>query len=75
VAPNASPDGDHAGQMETFRVMYYRPDLVKLDSAGNESAAAARLSLPDVYTPIWWYARFPNHYDGDGAKATMELGN
>jgi len=23
---NASPDGDHAGQMETSEVMYYRPD-------------------------------------------------
>ena len=28
----------------------------------------------DVYTGIWWYARFPNHYSGDGALATKELG-
>ncbi|HYP52926.1 MAG TPA: hypothetical protein VEQ42_05265, partial [Pyrinomonadaceae bacterium] len=25
-------------------------------------------------TAIWWYARFPNHYAGEGAKATRELG-
>jgi creatinine amidohydrolase/Fe(II)-dependent formamide hydrolase-like protein len=27
-----------------------------------------------VYTPIWWYAAFPNHYAGDGSMATRELG-
>jgi len=34
-----------------------------------------RVKLPDnVYTGIWWYARFPNHYSGDGSVATKELG-
>ncbi|HEY5069986.1 MAG TPA: hypothetical protein VII37_09350, partial [Candidatus Acidoferrum sp.] len=34
-----------------------------------------RISIPsDVYTGIWWYARFPNHYSGEGALATKELG-
>ncbi len=28
-----------------------------------------------MFTPgIWWYARFPNHYSGEGAAATKELG-
>ena len=27
-----------------------------------------------VYTGIWWYARFPEHYAGDGSVATRELG-
>ena len=27
-----------------------------------------------VYTGIWWYARFPDHYAGDGSAATRELG-
>jgi creatinine amidohydrolase len=27
-----------------------------------------------VYTGIWWYAKFPNHYSGVGAAATRELG-
>jgi creatinine amidohydrolase len=35
----------------------------------------ARLKLPDtLYTAIWWYARFPNHYSGDGSAATRERG-
>jgi len=32
------------------------------------------LSIPGVYTAIWWYADFPNHYAGEGAKATREMG-
>ena len=33
------------------------------------------MNLPeDVYTGIWWYARFPNHYAGDGSLANKELG-
>ena len=36
----------------------------------------ARLKLPDdLYTAIWWYSRFPNHYSGDGSTATRELGD
>jgi creatinine amidohydrolase len=27
-----------------------------------------------LYTGIWWYARFPNHYSGDGSVATRALG-
>jgi creatinine amidohydrolase len=27
-----------------------------------------------VYTGIWWYARFPDHYAGDGSVANKELG-
>ena len=66
----------HAGQTETSTVMISRPDLVHMDRAASESGAdQKRLNLPnDVYTGIWWYARFPNHYSGDGSLATHELG-
>jgi creatinine amidohydrolase len=49
---------------------------VHQDRAGEESGAdQSRLHLPEgVYTGIWWYARFPNHYAGDGGAATKELG-
>jgi len=31
--------------------------------------------LPEtVYTGIWWYARFPDHYSGEGSTASKELG-
>jgi len=66
----------HAGEGETSRMLIARPDLVHLDRAASESGAdQARIHLPDsVYTGIWWYARFPNHYSGDGSVATKELG-
>ena len=66
----------HAGEVETSRMLVARPDLVHIDRAASESGAdQARLHLPDsVYTGIWWYARFPNHYSGDGSVATKELG-
>jgi creatinine amidohydrolase len=65
----------HAGERETSTLLYLRPDLVKMDSAKNESGAnLKRLSIPNVYTGIWWYASYPNHYAGDGSVATRELG-
>jgi creatinine amidohydrolase len=66
----------HAGEGETSRTMVSRPDLVHLDRANNESGAdLARQKLPDsLYSGIWWYARFPNHYAGDGSVASKALG-
>jgi creatinine amidohydrolase len=65
----------HAGERETSTLLYLRPDLVKMDSAKNESGSNLnRLSIPNVYTGIWWYASYPNHYAGEGAKATAALG-
>jgi len=66
----------HAGETETSQMLIARPDLVHMDRADQESGAdLKRQSLPDnVYTGIWWYARFPNHYSGEGAAANKELG-
>jgi creatinine amidohydrolase len=66
----------HAGQSETSKMMISRPDLVHQDRAREQSGGdQARVHLPEgVYTGIWWYARFPNHYSGDGSLATKELG-
>src|ERR1700682_3892379 len=56
----------HAGESETSKMMISRPDTVHLDRATAESGADQHhQNLPqDVYTGIWWYARFPNHYSG-----------
>ncbi|PWT72484.1 MAG: creatininase [Bacteroidetes bacterium] len=73
----SDPDNDqHAGERETSAILYLRPELVKMDSAKNESGAnQRRLTIPsNVYTPIWWYAAYPNHYAGEGARATREEG-
>lgn len=67
----------HAGETETSHLMIARPDLLHLDRANQESGAdQKRLSnLPDtLYTGIWWYARFPNHYAGDASYANKALG-
>jgi creatinine amidohydrolase len=72
---SAGPD-QHAGETETSAMLIAHPELVHQDRAGSESGAdLARQKLPEnVYTGIWWYARFPNHYSGDGSAATTDFG-
>jgi len=66
----------HAGENETSNTLVSHPELVHLDRAASESGTDhKRLTLPEtLYTGIWWYARFPDHYSGDGSVATKELG-
>lgn len=76
----AQPSGPgvdgHAGENEIADVMASRPGLAHPERAGTESGAdQARLNLPEgVYTAIWWYASFPNHYGGNAAGATAARG-
>ena len=74
--PRATQLDMHAGERETSVTMASRPDLVHKDRIAAESGAdQKRLNLPaNLYTGIWWYARFPNHYAGDAAPANQELG-
>jgi creatinine amidohydrolase len=67
---------EHAGESETSKMMIVRPDLLHMDRATSEPGTDQhRENLPEsVYTGIWWYARFPDHYAGDGSAATKELG-
>ena len=69
-------DGGHAGEDEISNVMASRPDLAHPERGNSESGADLdRLKLPDgVYTAIWWYARFPNHYAGISTGATAARG-
>ncbi|HXS74617.1 MAG TPA: creatininase family protein [Terracidiphilus sp.] len=71
-----TPFDMHAGEVETSNMLIARPDLVHQDRASSQSGAdQKRQNLPDsVYTGIWWYARFPNHYAGDASAANKELG-
>jgi creatinine amidohydrolase len=66
----------HAGENESSNLLYSHPELAHIDRAGSESGAdEKKQKLPEeLYTGIWWYARFPNHYSGDGSVATKELG-
>ncbi len=71
-----TPYDMHAGEVETSNMLIARPDLVHQERAGQQSGADQhRQNLPEsVYTGIWWYARFPNHYAGDASAANKELG-
>ena len=74
--PMTTKVDQHAGESETSHTMISRPDLVHLDRAKSQSGADLnREDLPQgVYTGIWWYAKFPNHYAGEGAAANKTLG-
>jgi len=74
--PKKTTNDQHAGESETSKMMVARPDLVHQERSGTESGADQhRGTLPaGIYTGIWWYTRFPEHYAGDGAAATIELG-
>lgn len=66
----------HAGNGESSELKAIQPELVHLDRAGQQSGIDQdRLkNLPNVYTGIWWYAKYPNHYGGDGSKANAKAG-
>lgn len=66
----------HAGEVETSMLLAHRPELIRLDQAQTEQGTDLRrmTGLTDIYTGIWWYASFPNHYAGDGSSANKALG-
>lgn len=66
----------HGGENETSMLMHLRPDLVKMEYVKNESGLdQERLKLSsDLYTAIWWYGSFPNHYAGQAEVSTAKLG-
>ena len=79
AAATASKPGvdGHAGEGEIANVMAHRPELAHPERASTQSGADQnRLELPDgVYTGIWWFAKYPNHYQGDAAGATAARGD
>ena len=66
----------HAGNSETSEMAAAQPDKIHIDRAGDQSGADQERmkNLKYVYSGIWWYAQFPNHYSGDGSKANAEAG-
>ncbi len=68
--------GGHADEEETAIMRIIRPDLVHMDRVALETGRdQARLPLPNVYTGIWWYARYPNHYAGDATGSDPLIGH
>jgi creatinine amidohydrolase len=66
----------HAGNEESSDMKAIQPELTHLELAGQQSGIDQdRLkNLTNVYTGIWWYAKYPNHYGGDGSKANAKAG-
>jgi creatinine amidohydrolase len=66
----------HAGEGETSTMLAVRPDLVHQEAATTQSGEDMKRlgSLKDVYTGIWWYSSFPNHYAGEGKYGSREIG-
>jgi creatinine amidohydrolase len=66
----------HAGEQETSEMLAARSDLVRQDRANQQSGEDWKrlAALKHAYTGIWWYAKYPNHYQGDGSAGTKELG-
>jgi len=66
----------HAGETESSMMAAIRPDLVHPERAKSQDGTDQHglAALKDAYTGIWWYARFPNHYAGDGSAVSRELG-
>lgn len=66
----------HGGNNETSALKHIVPHLVDPSIASTQSGEPLN-RLGNLYlakTAIWWYAKFPNHYAGDGSKATAEAG-
>jgi creatinine amidohydrolase len=77
AAKESKPGADgHAGEGEVANIMAHMPQDAHPERANQESGAdQKRLTLPNsVYTGIWWYASFPNHYQGDASGATAARG-
>lgn len=69
--------GGHADEGETSMMLSHRPDLAHVergkDQSGEDQKRMDHLSY--LYTGIWWYAKYPNHYAGDGSEANAEIGD
>ncbi len=68
--------GGHGSAWETSMVMAAAPGTVKLKDTipGVEKHHGKLDHLPDIMTPVWWYAAFPKHYQGNARPAKQEAG-
>jgi len=66
----------HAGNSETSEMMAAQPAVSHPERAGQQSGVDLERmkELQHVYTGIWWYASYPNHYGGNGSKSNAKAG-
>ena len=66
----------HAGNSESSMMASAQPSKIHLDRAAEQSGVnQERMKhLNYIYSGIWWYASYPNHYGGDASKSNAEAG-
>lgn len=66
----------HGGNSETSMMAAAQPDVTHPERSAQQSGIDQQRMkhLEYIYTGIWWYASFPNHYGGYGSKANAEAG-
>lgn len=66
----------HAGNSETSEMAAAQPALTITERAAQQSGKDLERmkELKYIYTGIWWYASYPNHYGGDGSKSNAQAG-
>ncbi len=75
TALRKSTTGGHADEIETGEMLAIRPAAVRMDQVNAQSGKNLnRMPLTYLSTGISWYSQYPNHYAGDAAGATAELG-
>ena len=77
AAKESKPGADgHGGEERIAALLAYRPDLIHLDRAHDESGSAGkRLNLPQgVQVGISRKAELPTGYEGDASGATVARG-
>ena len=71
-----TPDDFHGGEVESSLMMALGGDLMNKKYVPKEpSRPLPRMKdIHPVYTAIWWYSQFPDHYGGDANPASAEKG-
>jgi len=66
----------HAGNSESSMMAAAQPSVIHLDRAAEQSGVdQGRMKhLNYIYSGIWWYSSYPNHYGGDASKSNAEAG-
>jgi len=69
--------GGHACEEETSITLSGFPNAVRMDQVPAEPGRPlGRLShLPPTFSPVSWYADYPEHYAGDARTASKEKGD
>ncbi len=68
----------HGGIDEASLMMALRPDLVDLATLArhpHSGRARRRFAHLPAYSPMWWYADFPDAYSGDARLASVAIGD